>query len=63
LHKGGTETAGETDDEAEEPKDVYVNGITFGCERVKGLRGQAISIRDAHEFLRELLKKLRGHIG
>jgi hypothetical protein len=32
LHKCGTEAARECDDEAEEPKDIHVNGITWRFE-------------------------------
>jgi hypothetical protein len=57
LNKSGTEAAGESDDEAEEPKDIDVNGITWSFEWVEGLRG------DADEFLGNLLKKPSGHVG
>ena len=32
LHERGTEAAGESDDEAEEPKDINVDGITLRSE-------------------------------
>jgi hypothetical protein len=32
LHKCGTKTTRESDDEAEEPKDIHVDGITWRCE-------------------------------
>jgi hypothetical protein len=32
LDECGTEAAGESDDETEEPKDIYVDGITWRFE-------------------------------
>lgn len=62
LHKRGTEAARESDDEAEEPKDIHVDGITWRCERVEWLGGQVISIGDPDKFLGNLLKKPGGDI-
>lgn len=63
LHKRGTEATRETDDEAEEPKDIHLNGITLRFEWFERRRGQAISIRKPHNFLGKLLKEPRGHVG
>jgi hypothetical protein len=40
-----------------------MNRISRGPKRVKGRRGEPISVGDAGEFLRDLLKKSRGHVG
>lgn len=62
LHKCSTEAARERHDEAEEPEDIHLNGITWRFKRVERRGGQAISISDPHKFLGNLLKKPRGHI-
>jgi hypothetical protein len=62
LHKRSSEAARERDAETEEPKDIYVNGITWRTEWFKRRRSQLISISDPHKFLGNLLKKPRGHV-
>jgi len=62
LHKRSTEATGETDAEAEEPEDIYVDSITLRREWVKRRRGQGISIGDLNKFLSELSKKPGGHL-
>jgi hypothetical protein len=63
LHKRSTEAARETHAETDEPKDIYVNGITWRFECVKGRRVQVVSIRDPRKFLSDLSKKRGGHVG
>ena len=62
LHKRSKEAARETDAEAEEPKDIHANSITLRCKWVKRRKGQGTSIGDPNKFLRNLLKKPRGHL-
>jgi hypothetical protein len=63
LDERCAEAARESDDEAEEPKDIHVDGIAWRCERVERRGVQAISIREPGDFLGKLLKKPRGDIG
>ena len=63
MHQCRTETARETEDETEEPKNIHVDGITWRPECVESRRGEVIPIGDPSEFLGDLLKKPRGHLG
>jgi hypothetical protein len=62
LHKCSTEAARETHAETGEPKDVYVDGITWRFEYVKGRSGHSVSTGDPREFLSNLSKKRGGHV-
>jgi hypothetical protein len=63
LHKCSKEAAREADAEAEEPKDIHANSVASRCKWIRYYhRGQRISIGDPNKFLRDLLKKPRGHL-
>lgn len=64
LYQSGAKAAGEAETEAEEPKNVHMNRISWGSKRVvKGRGCESISVGDPSEFLRDLLKKPGGHVG
>ena len=64
LDQRGKEATCETEAETEEPKDVHIDGRTWGCEGVvKNRRCESFSVGDTRKFLNNLSKELRGHVG